>query len=118
MAVEILVCTTCRLMGQDPVDGIRPGLTLSGALPALVPQGVIVRPTECLSNCSRGCTIALRTPGAWTYVYGDIDPAQPLDEIIDGIARYRDTPDGRVPWRDRPEHFRKHCIVRIPPLES
>lgn len=118
MAVELLVCTSCRVMGQDPTDGIRPGQTLVEALPALLPDGVTLRPTECLSNCSRGCSIALRKPGAYTYVYGDIDPAQPLDDIIEGIAKYRDTPDGRVPWRERPEHFRKHCIARIPPLEA
>ncbi|MYH58038.1 MAG: metal-binding protein, partial [Boseongicola sp. SB0675_bin_26] len=24
---------------------------------------------------------------------------------------------GLVPWRERPEHFRKNCIARIPPIE-
>ena len=42
----------------------------------------------------------------------------PVDHILDGVARYRATPDGLVPWRERPEHFRKNCIARIPPREA
>ena len=65
----------------------------------------------------RGCTIALRSPGRWTYVYGNIDPAAQLETVVEGVTRYAATPDGLVPWRERPEHFRKNCIARIPPLE-
>lgn len=75
-----------------------------------------VTPVECLSNCSRGCTIALRGADRWTYVYGALDVAQHLPTIREGIAKYRATSDGRVPWRDRPEHFKRNCIARIPPI--
>ena len=37
--------------------------------------------------------------------------------IVDGVTRYHNAADGLVPWRERPEHFRKNCIARIPPLE-
>lgn len=79
--------------------------------------GVQVIPVECLSNCSRGCTVALRAPGRWTYVYGNLDPAQHLPALAEGAAKYLAAPDGLVPWRERPEQFRKNCIARIPPLE-
>ena len=117
-SVELLVCTTCRLAGQDPVEGQRPGALLAQALAGALPRGVTLRETECLSNCSRGCTIALRRTRAWTYVYGDIDPALHLAPVVEGVTRYRDAEAGLVPWRERPEHFRKHCIARIPPLEA
>ena len=29
---------------------------------------------------------------------------------------YAATPDGIVPWRERPEIFRKRVIARVPPL--
>lgn len=118
MAVELLVCTTCRIAGAEPEDGVRPGRRLADALAEAPPEGITLRETECLSNCSRGCTIALRKAGAWTYVYGNLDPAHHLDAVRDGVTRYRDAPDGLVPWRERPEHFRKNCIARIPPLET
>lgn len=115
--VELLVCTTCR-HGEALPDAQRPGAVLLDSLLASPPDGVTVRAVECLSNCSRGCTVALRAAGRWTYVYGNLDPAQHLDTLIDGALKYRDAPDGLVPWRDRPEHFRKNCIARIPPMEA
>ncbi|GAA0305903.1 DUF1636 family protein [Rhodovulum strictum] len=114
-AVDLLVCTTCRR--ADP-DAPRPGALLHDALAAHgLPEGVRLIATDCLSNCTRGCTVALRGPGRWSYVYGNLDPAQaPL--IAEGAALFRDAPGGLVPWRDRPEHFRKNCIARIPPMEA
>ena len=115
--VELLVCTTCRIPDAVP-DDKRPGAVLLDVLLAAPPAGVTVRAVECLSNCSRGCTVALRAQGRWTYIYGNIDPAQHLDALLDGAQKYAATPDGLVPWRERPEHFRKNCIARIPPLEA
>lgn len=115
--VDLLVCTTCRAAGADPAAP-RPGAALATALAGSLPPGVRLVGVECLSNCSRACTVALRGPGRWTYVYGDLDPGRDLPALLDGTARYRDTPDGLVPWRERPEHFRKHCIARIPPLDT
>ncbi len=122
--IELLVCTTCRsaapadpLAGADP-DAPRAGARLADALDGALPDGVALRAVECLSNCQRGCTVALRGPGRWTYVYGGLDPETGPETIREGAARYRDAPDGRVPWRARPEHFKRNCIARIPPLEA
>jgi predicted metal-binding protein len=115
--VELLVCTRCR-QGQDASEHAeRPGATLFHRLSASGLDGVTITPVECLSNCSQGCTIALRGPGRWTYVYGNVDPLGDLDMIREGAAKYAATPDGLVPWRERPEHFRKNCIARVPPLD-
>jgi len=115
--IELLVCVTCRLLDAPAeADAPRPGRVLADALAGQMPDGVTLVETECLSNCKRGCTVALRGPGRWTYVYGDIDPAQAAI-IAEGSEKYRDAPKGLIPWRERPEHFRKHCIARIPPLE-
>jgi predicted metal-binding protein len=120
-AVHLLVCMTCRTAGQAPdpdPDAPRPGRLLAEALTGALPEGVVLHPVECLSNCSRGCTIALRGDDRWTYVYGNLDPAAHLDTLLDGLTRYRDSADGVVPWRERPEHFRKNCIARIPPMPA
>ena len=117
---ELLVCVTCRSStspGLAP-DAPRAGARLFDALDVEgMPRGVRLRAVECLSNCNRGCTVALRGGDArWSYLYGDLDPEAQVATILDGAARYAATADGLVPWRERPEHFRKNCIGRFPPL--
>ncbi|KNX40243.1 hypothetical protein ROTO_32200 [Roseovarius tolerans] len=120
--VELLVCTTCRCAvttapSSDEADARRDGKRLLAALEVGLPEGIVLRGVECLSNCKRGCTIVLRGSGRWTYVYGGFDPDTDCDTLRNGVEKYRDAPDGRVPWRARPEHFKRNCIARIPPLE-
>ncbi len=118
LPVELLVCTRCRRDREIPEDVERPGASLYRRLSGMPMDGVTVIPVECLSNCGQGCTIALRGPGRWTYVYGSLDAEAHVDTVREGAAKYAGTPDGLVPWRTRPEHFRKNCIARIPPMED
>jgi predicted metal-binding protein len=120
--VEVLVCVTCRssvpAYQAEDAEAPRAGAALLAALTgAGLPETVRVMPVECLSNCTRGCTVALRAPGRWSYVYGNLDVSM-TDVLVEGVARYAAAPDGLVPWRERPEHFRKNCIARLPPLEG
>ncbi|MFM7402597.1 MAG: DUF1636 family protein [Erythrobacter sp.] len=115
--IELLVCTRCRPEGAAPEGDVRSGAILFDQLTALGLDNIRVTPIECLSNCSRGCTIALRGPGRWTYIFGGFTPGADLATIGEGAEKYRSAPDGLVPWRERPEHFRKNCIARIPPLD-
>ena len=116
--VELLVCTTCRRGQSTEVEGPRPGALLHAALTQQgVPDGVTLRAVECLSNCDHGCSLVLRGGDArWTYVYGNFDETADAEMILDVAARYHATRDGLIPWRERPVHFRKNCIARIPPL--
>lgn len=118
---ELLVCVTCKSASVETDGGTeaetRPGAQLLAAMRAQpAPAGLRIRAVECLSNCTRGCTVALRGGGdRWSYVYGNLTPAQ-AELVLDGAARYQAAADGLVPWRERSEHFRKNCIARIPPL--
>jgi predicted metal-binding protein len=117
--VTLHVCVTCR-GDAAPDDAARPGARLYRALAAaLVARAsespVRIEPVECLSVCKRPCTVAVSSPGRWTYVYGDLDPDTAAETILDGVARYSETRDGVVPWRERPAEFRKGVIARIPP---
>ena len=115
--VELLVCTTCK-MGQPVEEGDSClGAQLYQAIEdSDLPEGVTLKKVECFSNCGQGCSVAMRGGDArWSYVYGKLDPSS-VGIVLDGVARYRATDDGLVPWRERPEHFRKNCIARIPPL--
>ncbi|ADE85793.1 DUF1636 family protein [Rhodobacter capsulatus] len=118
MATTLHVCTTCRGTAAAPLAeeaGPRPGELLAHALSALpVPEGVTVVPVECLSACTQGCAVALSGPGKWSYVYGRLDPRD-ADTILTGAAQFEAAEKGLIPWRERPEIFRKQCLARIPP---
>lgn len=118
MSATLYVCTTCRA-GEPVVEGQPvPGARLHAALLAQhTPPGVRIVPVECLSACNSGCAVSLVAPGAWSYVYGRLTEAD-APAILDGAARYGATPGGLVPWRERPEIFRKQSLARIPPLEA
>ncbi|MEM8578632.1 MAG: DUF1636 domain-containing protein [Pseudomonadota bacterium] len=116
--VELLVCTKCKRGTDVPEDGERPGEALYARLAAAdMPDGVTLTPVACLQNCGQGCTVALRGGDArWTYVYGNLHEVSDTDLLREGAALYRGAQDGLIPWRSRPEHFKRNCIARIPPL--
>ena len=117
--VELLVCTTCK-KGRNVSEGFKnPGQILYDNLVAAeVPDGIHIKSVGCLANCSNGCSIVLRGLGLWSYIYGNLDEIRHVETILEGVAKYRESDDGRVPWRERPEHFRKNCVARIPPIED
>ena len=117
MSVVLHVCTTCRA-GETVAEGsLCPGARLHAALEAAgAPDGVKITPVQCLSACTQGCSIALSATGRWSYVYGRLGQAD-VPDILSGAAAYAKAPDGIVPWRERPQIFRKQSLARIPPLE-
>ncbi|MCT4556737.1 MAG: DUF1636 domain-containing protein [Pelagimonas sp.] len=114
---ELMICVKCR-RGQDLADDDRrPGQRLFDDLAQRdLPDGMTVKAVECLSNCSNGCSIALRGGDRWTYLYGNVDETSHSDEVLEGAAKYHNTTDGLVPWRERSELFKRNCIGRVPPL--
>ena len=118
MAVTLHVCITCRAGQTIRDDEPTPGTRLRDALLEVgVPEGVNLVPVECLSACSQGCSVALSAPGRWSYVYGRLSDADARD-VIAGALAYAAAPDGIVPWRSRPEIFRKQSLARIPPMTT
>ncbi|MCA0994987.1 DUF1636 family protein [Alloyangia pacifica] len=119
---ELLVCVKCRPKANSETpgdnDGLRPGRRLYDALLAAgAPEGVRLRAVECLQNCDAGCTAALRGgAGKWTYVYGNLESAL-AGVLLEGARAYHAAPDGLIPWRQRPDHFKRNCVARIPPAE-
>lgn len=115
---ELLVCVTCRRKGAPPEDERRPGRVLFDRIAAAeTPEGLRVTPVECLQNCSNACTVALRGPAAkWTYVFSNVDETTGAEMLLAGAAQYHAAPDGVIPWRERPEHFKRNCLARIPPI--
>jgi predicted metal-binding protein len=119
-ASKLFVCITCRLNGEATAEQEeRPGARLRKTLSQLVENGeqeIEIIPVECLSNCTRGCTVAVSSPGKWTYVIGALDPAQHAEDVLQFARLHHAHAEGLPVWRDRPVHVRKNTIARVPPL--
>lgn len=120
--LTIHVCTACRRARADLPEGYdQPGLALAERLAAqLADKGstIPVLPVECLCVCKRPCTIALSADGKWTYLIGDLDTDTHLDEIVGAAEAYAASANGIVPWKERPQSFRKGVVARVPPLPA
>jgi len=121
MAATLYVCTTCKAGEITPEGADAMGVAGARLFAALgghaVPEGLRIVGVECLSACSQGAAVALQGAGKWGYVYGRLTEAD-TPEIIAGAIAYAASPDGIVPWRERPIIFRKQSLARIPPLEA
>lgn len=119
-ASTLYVCTTCRSSADDAnAHPERAGARLLSAAQRVAagdyPVSRIVG-VECLSNCSRGCTIAVGAPGKWTYVIGNLDAEQHAPDIVAFARQHSAHETGVTVWRERPEHIRKNTIARVPPM--
>ena len=113
----IYVCVTCRKQGE-PEDVPRPGLLLAKATAkAAEGRDVTVTRVECLGNCSRSLSAAMRANGSWTYVFGSLDEACDADALIDGARLLAESENGILPWRGRPDVLKSGLIARIPPFD-
>ncbi|GLS18330.1 hypothetical protein GCM10007874_13470 [Labrys miyagiensis] len=115
LPVLVHVCVTCRREGDDP-EAPRQGSRLRDALVGLLPDGMTLQPVECLGNCKRSCTVALSAQGSWTYVFGDLT-AESGPDVVTGARLLAHSTDGLMPWRGRPEPFKRSMIARIPPIQ-
>ncbi len=118
--ITVFVCATCRPEGDATEP--RPGARLCARLTQAVGQRdlaneICVAAVACLSVCKRPVTIAVTGGGArWSYLWGDIPVDTDLDALITGLQTYRQTSNGIVPWRSRPEMLRRGLVARIPPF--
>jgi predicted metal-binding protein len=114
------VCTTCRA-ADEPLEPreARSGARLYASLSARRGEGdPQVIGVECFSVCKRPCTLSFSAPGAWTYVYGDFSAETDPQEIFAAARLFGASPQGLIPWKERPAALKKGVVARIPPLET
>lgn len=117
--VNLFVCVSCRQARADGGEGFtQPGRGLAEALQERLSgdADIAVTPVECLAVCNRPSTIALAADGKWTYLIGNLVSETHLDQIVDSARAYSQSENGIIPWKERPEAFRKGVIARVPPL--
>jgi predicted metal-binding protein len=120
---HLFVCTSCRPANapREPRES-RAGAQLYHNLTKRFSswarrEGFVIVPYGCLSVCPRPCGIAMRAPGKFTYVFGDVEPALTEDAVIECATLYRNAPTGFLPREERPSALRSAILARVPPLE-
>jgi len=114
----VLVCVTCRTP-NEAADAPRSGMLLAQATAdaARDDAGIRVQRVQCLGNCSRGPSAAIRCDHAWTYVFGGLDPLRDGPALVTGARLLASAVDGLMPWRGRPEPLKRGLIARVPPVD-
>lgn len=113
--VVVFVCRSCR-DEVDPNAEPRPGATLAQAAVELGrAEGVDVRSVNCLANCKRGLSAAMRSADGWSYMFGSLTQGDAADLLV-GARLLAGATDGLMPWRGRPDSLKRGLVARIPPL--
>lgn len=111
----VYVCRSCRDEAEPNAEP-RPGALLAQAAIALgTDANVEVRSVNCLANCKRGASAAMRTADGWSYVFGGLTPEN-AEDLITGARLLSTSTDGLMPWRGRPDSLKRGLVARIPPL--
>lgn len=121
---RITVCTSCRNKARGDGPGSeRPGIALIDALrgalyaaESSVPERYDVAGVACMAACDRPCAVAYQASGKATYVFGDIEPATDLEDLVRFAAQYAYLHDGWCSSVDRPGKLRKATVSRVPAL--
>ena len=106
MTSQILVCTSCH--GAERAAG------LMAKLQAALGDSFQVGGVACMSGCTRPSVVAFRASGKASYLFGQIDPNAPIDDLIAFAALYAELPDGWITDARGLGSLRMSAIARIP----
>ena len=115
---HIIVCTKCRKVGSDCSPGldILERLNEAVACAGLCGDGreFEISGIACMAGCSRPCTVAFRAGAKATYLFGDIDPDENIEDLIAFAHQYRSLDDGWTSSTERPVGLMGKTLARVP----
>ena len=116
---QILVCKACKHQGQ----ACKPGFDLLKKLRAAIQTAGLgdtfeVSGTACLAGCvpahGQPCVVGWRATAKATWLFGDIDPAQSLDDLVAFARSYAALDDGWMSGKALPPRLCDTTLARIP----
>lgn len=116
---QILVCKACKHKDQD----CKPGFALLKRLREVITSAGLgdefeVSGTACLAGCmprhGAPCVVGWRATAKASWLFGDIDPDQPLDDLVEFARAHAATSDGSMTGRDLPPRLGDATLARIP----
>ena len=117
---ELYVCMSCWRHGikreaeGESTDGKRLFDELASRVSELG-QDAPVRPIPvlCFANCERGCSVAIASPGKWSYLLGELGPEHAAD-LLTYAKTYNQARAGVVLPSKRPASLEHAVIARFP----
>jgi predicted metal-binding protein len=117
----LYVCMSCWRHGikreaeGESTDGKRLFDELASRVSELG-QDAPVRPIPvlCFANCERGCSVAIASPGKWSYLLGELGPEHAAD-LLTYAKTYNQARAGVVLPSKRPASLEHAVIARFPP---
>jgi predicted metal-binding protein len=70
-------------------------------------------PVLCFANCERGCSVAIASPGKWSYLLGELGPEHAAD-LLTYAKTYNQAGAGVVLPSKRPASLEHAVIARFP----
>ncbi len=114
---RISVCTTCRHKGHDCrpgrvlIDRLRRAIDCAGDS---VGADFEISGVACMAGCDRPCTVAYYGSCKATYLFGDIDPDDHIDDLIAFARQYAAPGDGWCSSVQRPKGLADKTLARVP----
>jgi predicted metal-binding protein len=116
---QSLVCKACR----HKCDACKPGRDLLKKLRAAIAMTDLgdqfeLSGTACRAGCVAAhgapCVVGYRATKKAILLVGDIDPDQPLEDLVSFARSYAARDDGWMPGRDLPPRLSDTTLARIP----
>ena len=116
---RITICTSCKHKGET----CRPGYELIERLRAAIDaagdtitEEFEISGVACMAGCVQPCTIAYHSTRKATYLFGDIDPDQDIEDLVSFAQQYAVLGDSWCSSLDRPGKLRTHTLARVPAM--
>ena len=116
---KITVCTSCKRKGTQQRPGYELIEKLRGAIRAAddaATNDFDVAGVACMAGCERPCAVAYHGTGKATYLFGDMDPAEDVGDLLTFANHYAALDDGWCSSLDRPGKLRTSTLARVPSL--
>jgi predicted metal-binding protein len=98
----------------ESTDGKRLFEEVSSRVARLGPDAPVrAVPILCFANCERGCSVAIASPGKWSYLLGELGPEHAAD-LLTYATTYNSARAGVVLPSKRPASLEHVVIARFP----
>lgn len=118
----LFVCILCQsTSAEGEGDGLSPGQSLfnhlkAGLEVAGAADRINLQAVRCMGACDRSCVVALAAPKKLTFILNQLSPTDSVPELLQFSQQYAACPDGKVPYKERPDAVKKGIHAVLPPL--
>ncbi|WP_371224213.1 DUF1636 family protein [Roseovarius sp. 2305UL8-3] len=116
---RITICTSCKHKsdschpGYELIERLRAAIDAAGDT---ITETFEISGTACMAGCEHPCTVAYHSTRKATYLFGDIEPGQDIDDLVAFARQYAVPGDGWCSAIERPGKLRTHTLARVPAM--